>query len=102
MTTGQNQKSEHLRKDGSIDIDAIYDLPYSQLTDAEIGAIVDYKAGIKARDAQFAQLVQVAVDNGDKVVDALKAEYETARQQQDDLLALAMANLKAAREGAGI
>lgn len=99
MTTLQ---SEHLNKDGSIDIDAIYDLPYSQLTDAEIDAIVDYKASIKARDKQFTQLVQAAVDNGNKVVDALKAEYATARKQQDDLLGLAMANLKAAREEAGM
>lgn len=99
MTTGQ---SEHLHKDGSIDIDAIYDLPYSQLTDAEIDAIVEYKAGIKARDEQFSQIMQIAVDNGNKVVDTLKEEYETARQQQDDLLGLAMANLKAAREEAGI
>lgn len=106
MTTGQSDQEgatkvgEHLRKDGSIDIDAIYDLPTTELTEREIDALVEYKSDVKARDSQFEQLVKAVQESGDKQVQALKDEYAQARKQQEDLLSAAMANLEAARREA--
>ena len=85
---------------GKIDINKLLDKPYSVLTDAEIEAVIEFKANVKARDKQFSETLQAIKD---AQAEQLKVMQETAERdaaRQDAFLQASIVRLNRANGGA--
>lgn len=85
---------------GKIDVDKLLDKPYSEMTDEEIEAVVEWKAQVKARDTQFKETLQVIKDAQAKQLKVMQdtAAKDTARQ--DAFLQASIERLNRANGGA--
>ena len=83
MTTGSSD----------IDVNKLLDKPYSELTDEEINEVIEFKAGVIARDQAHAERLQAIRDAGDKLVEQQEAQAQEARDNQNALLQASLARL---------
>lgn len=84
MTTGSSE---------SIDVNKLLDKPYSELTDAEIEAVIEFKASVKARDRAHAERLQVIKEATDRLVAQQQKQVQEAHDAQDALLQASLMRL---------
>lgn len=84
----------------TIDVNKLLDKPYSELTDAEIEAVIEFKANVKARDRAHAERLQVIKDMSDKLITQQQQQVQIARDAQDSLLQASLARLNRLNGGA--
>lgn len=85
---------------GKIDINKLIDKPYSEMTEEEIDAVVEWKAQVKARNEQFQQTLQAIKD---AQAEQLKVMQDTASKdaaRQDAFLQASIERLNRANGGA--
>ena len=85
---------------GKIDINKLIDKPYSEMTEEEIEAVVEWKAQVKARDKQFSETLQAIKD---AQAEQLKVMQDTASKdaaRQDAFLQASIERLNRANGGA--
>lgn len=82
--------------DKKMDINKLLDKPYSELTDDEINAVIEWKSDVKARDAQFQQLVDTIKQQGEEQLKAMREQAARDAKRQDDLLQASLDRLKRA------
>lgn len=83
MTTGSSDT----------DVNKLLDKPYSELTEEEINEVIEFKAGVIARDKAHAERLQAIRDAGDKLVKQQEAQAQEARDNQNTLLQASLARL---------
>lgn len=91
MTTESNEP---------IDVNKLLDKPYSELTDAEIEAVIEFKANVKARDKAHAERLQAIRDASDRIVAQQQEQVQAAHEAQDALLQASMKRLSRLNGGA--
>ena len=84
----------------TIDVNKLLDKPYSELTDAEIEAVIEFKANIKARDRAHAGRLQVIKDTSDRLVAQQQKQVQAAYDAQDALLQASLTRLNRLNGGA--
>lgn len=85
---------------GKIDVNKLIDKPYSEMTEEEIEAVVEWKAQVKARDKQFSETLQAIKD---AQAEQLKVMQDTASKdaaRQDAFLQASIERLNRANGGA--
>ena len=85
---------------GKIDINKLIDKPYSEMTEEEINAVIEWKAQVKARNEQFQQTLQAIKD---AQAEQLKVMQDTASKdaaRQDAFLQASIERLNRANGGA--
>ena len=107
MTTVSNEKVTNNTQStnvdnstGKIDINKLINKPYSEMTEEEINAVIEWKAQVKARDKQFQQTLQAIKD---AQAEQLKVMQETAERdaaRQDAFLQASIERLNRANGGA--
>lgn len=83
MTTGSSDT----------DVNKLIDKPYSELTEEEIKTVIEFKAGVIARDQAHTERLQAIRDAGDKLVKQQEAQAQEARDNQNALLQASLARL---------
>ena len=105
MTTESNEKVTNTQSTnvdnstGKIDINKLIDKPYSEMTEEEINAVIEWKAQVKARNEQFQQTLQAIKDSQQA---QLKVMQETAKRdaaRQDALLQASIERMQRANGG---
>ena len=105
MTTESNEKVTNTQSTnvdnstGKIDINKLIDKPYSEMTEEEIEAVIEWKAQVKARNEQFQQTLQAIKDSQQA---QLKVMQETAKRdaaRQDALLQASIERMQRANGG---
>lgn len=91
MTTESNEP---------IDVNKLLDKPYSELTDAEIEAVIEFKANVKARDKAHAERLQAIRDAGERIVAQQQEQVQAAHDAQDALLQASLKRLNRLNGGA--
>lgn len=91
MTTESNEP---------IDVNKLLDKPYSDLTDAEIEAVIEFKANVKARDKAHAERLQAIRDASERIVAQQQKQVQAAHEAQDALLQASMTRLNRLNGGA--
>lgn len=91
MTTGSSE---------TIDVNKLLDKPYSELTDDEIEAVIEFKASVKARDRTHAERLQVIKDTSDRLIAQQKKQVQAAHDAQDELLQASLKRLNRLNGGA--
>ena len=76
-----------------IDVNKLLDKPYSELTDAEIEAVIEFKANTKARDKAHAERLQAIKDASDKLIAQQQEQVQAAHDAQDALLQASLTRL---------
>ena len=76
-----------------IDVNKLLDKPYSELTNAEIDAVIEFKANVKARDKAHAERLQAIKDASDKLIAQQQEQVQAAHDAQDALLQASLARL---------
>lgn len=84
----------------TIDVNKLLDKPYSELTDVEIEAVIEFKASVKARDRAHAERLQAIKDTGDKLIAQQQQQVQVARDAQDTLLQASLTRLSRLNGGA--
>lgn len=84
----------------TIDVNKLLDKPYSELTDAEIDAVIEFKASVKARDRTHAERLQVIKDTSDRLIAQQQKQVQAAHDAQDALLQASMTRLNRLNGGA--
>ena len=84
----------------TIDVNKLLDKPYSELTDAEIEAVIEFKANVKARDRAHAERLQVIKEATDRLVAQQQKQVQEAHDAQDALLQASMTRLNRLNGGA--
>lgn len=106
MTTASNEKAAGTQSTnadsstGKIDINKLIDKPYSEMTEEEIEAVIEWKAQVKARNEQFQQTLQAIKD---AQAEQLKVMQDTASKdaaRQDAFLQASIERLNRANGGA--
>lgn len=106
MTTASNEKATSTQSTnadsstGKIDINKLIDKPYSEMTEEEIEAVIEWKAQVKARDKQFSETLQAIKD---AQAEQLKVMQDTASKdaaRQDAFLQASIERLNRANGGA--
>ena len=106
MTTVSNEKVTNTQSTnvdnstGKIDINKLLDKPYTEMTEEEIEAVVEWKAQVKARNEQFQQTLQAIKD---AQAEQLKVMQDTASKdaaRQDAFLQASIERLNRANGGA--
>lgn len=106
MTTASNEKVASTQSTnvdsstGKIDINKLIDKPYSEMTEEEIEAVIEWKAQVKARNEQFRQTLQAIKD---AQAEQLKVMQDTASKdaaRQDAFLQASIERLNRANGGA--
>lgn len=100
MTTVSNEKVTNTRSTGKIDINKLLDKPYSEMTEEEIAAVVEWKAQVKARDKQFQQTLQAIKDAQAKQLKVMQETAERDAARQDAFLQASIERLNRANGGA--
>ena len=83
-----------------IDVNKLLDRPYSELTDAEIEAVIEFRASVKARDKAHAERLQAIRDAGERIVAQQQEQVQAAHEAQDALLQASMTRLSRLNGGA--
>ena len=76
-----------------IDVNKLLDKPYSELTEEEINEVIEFKAGIIARDQAHTERLKAIQDTGNKLVEQQEAQAQEARDNQNTLLQASLARL---------
>lgn len=84
----------------TIDVNKLLDKPYSELTDAEIEAVIEFKASVKARDKAHAERLQAIKDTSDRLIAQQKKQVQAAHDAQDALLQASLTRLNRLNGGA--
>lgn len=84
----------------AIDVNKLLDKPYSELTDAEIEAVIEFKANVKARDRAHAERLQAIEDMSDRLIAQQQKQVQVARDAQDTLLQASLTRLNRLNGGA--
>lgn len=84
----------------TIDVNKLLDKPYSELTDAEIEAVIEFKTNVKARDRAHAERLQAIEDMSDKLIAQQQKQVQAARDAQDTLLQASLTRLNRLNGGA--
>lgn len=92
------ETTEEATKERSID--ELLKHPYSELTDEEIERVVEWKAGIKARDAAYTERIAAINTNGEKLIAAAQAAYDDALASQQAFAEMAYTNMQASMQAA--
>ena len=77
----------------TIDVNKLLDKPYSELTDDEIEAVIEFKASVKARDRTHAERLQVIKDTSDRLIAQHQKQVQAAHDAQDALLQASLTRL---------
>lgn len=85
---------------GPIDVNKLLDRPYSELTDAEIEAVIDFRASVRARDKAHAERLQAIKDAGEKLIAQQQEQVQAAHDSQDALLQASLRRLSRLNGGA--
>lgn len=91
MTTESSKK---------IDVNRLLDRPYSELTDEEIEAVIDFRASVKARDETHAERLQAIRDAGERIAAQQQEQVQAAHDAQDALLQASLKRLNRLNGGA--
>lgn len=83
-----------------IDVNKLLDKPYAELTDAEIEAVIEFKADVKARDKSHAERLQAIKDTSDRLIAQQQKQVQAAHEAQDALLQASMTRLNRLNGGA--
>ena len=83
-----------------IDVNKLLDKPYSELTDAEIEAVIEFRASVKARDKAHAERLQAIRDASDRLIAQQQEQVQAAHEAQDALLQASMTRLSRLNGGA--
>lgn len=100
MTTVSNEKVTNTQSTGKIDINKLLDKPYSEMTEEEIAAVVEWKAQVKARDKQFKETLQAIKDAQAKQLKVMQETAERDAARQDAFLQASIERLNRANGGA--
>lgn len=85
---------------GAIDINKLIDKPYSEMTEEEIDAVVEWKAQVKARNEQFQQTLQAIKDSQQAQLKVMQETAERDAARQDAFLQASIERLNRANGGA--
>lgn len=106
MTTESNEEvtnTQSTNVDNStqkIDVDKLLDKPYSEMTEEEINEVVEWKAQVKARDAQFRETLQTLKDAQAKQLQVMQDTAAKDAARQDAFLQASIERLNRANGGA--
>lgn len=84
----------------TIDVNKLLDKPYSELTDTEIEAVIEFKANVKARDRAHAERLQVIKDTSDRLIAQQQKQVQAMHDAQDALLQASLTRLNRLNGGA--
>ena len=84
----------------TIDVNKLLDKPYTELTDAEIEAVIEFKANVKARDRAHEERLQAIEDMSDRLIAQQQKQVQFARDAQDALLQASLTRLNRLNGGA--
>ena len=105
MTTESNEKATSTQSanadssTGKIDINKLIDKPYSEMTEEEIEAVVEWKAQVKARNEQFQQTLQAIKDSQQAQLKVMQETAERDAARQDALLQASIERMQRANGG---
>lgn len=105
MTTVSNEKVTNTQSTnvdnstGKIDINKLIDKPYSEMTEEEIDAVVEWKAQVKARNEQFQQTLQAIKDSQQAQLKVMQETAERDAARQDALLQASIERMQRANGG---
>ena len=105
MTTASNEKvasTQSANADsstGKIDINKLIDKPYSEMTEEEIEAVIEWKAQVKARNEQFQQTLQAIKDSQQAQLKVMQETAERDAARQDALLQASIERMQRANGG---
>lgn len=106
MTTASNEKAASTQSTnadsstGKIDINKLIDKPYSEMTEEEIEAVIEWKAQVKARNEQFQQTLQAIKDSQQAQLKVMQETAERDAARQDAFLQASIERLNRANGGA--
>ena len=106
MTTASNEKATSNQSTnadnstGKIDINKLIDKPYSEMTEEEIEAVIEWKAQVKARNEQFQQTLQAIKDSQQAQLKVMQETAERDAARQDAFLQASIERLNRANGGA--
>lgn len=106
MTTASNKEvtnTESTNVDnstGKIDVNKLMDKSYSEMTEEEIEAVVEWKAQVKARDKQFSETLQAIKDAQAKQLKVMQDTATKDAARQDAFLQASIERLNRANGGA--
>ena len=83
-----------------IDVNKLLDRPYSELTDEEIEAVIDFRASVKARDRSHAERLQAIRDASERIIAQQQEQVQAAHDAQDALLQASLKRLNRLNGGA--
>ena len=83
-----------------IDVNKLLDKPYSELTDTEIEAVIEFRASVKARDKAHAERLQAIRDASERIIAQQQEQVQAAHDAQDALLQASMRRLNRLNGGA--
>lgn len=83
-----------------IDVNKLLDRPYSELTDEEIEAVIEFRASVKARDKTHAERLQAIRDAGERIAAQQQEQVQAAHDAQDALLQASLKRLNRLNGGA--
>lgn len=83
-----------------IDVNRLLDKPYSELSDEEIEAVIDFRASIKARDKAHAERLQAIRDASERIAAQQQEQVQAAHDAQDALLQASLKRLNRLNGGA--
>lgn len=106
MTTASNKEvtnTESTNVDnstGKIDVNKLMDKSYSEMTEEEINAVIEWKAQVKARNEQFQQTLQAIKDSQQAQLKVMQETAERDAARQDAFLQASIERLNRANGGA--
>ena len=83
-----------------IDVNKLLDRPYSELSDEEIEAVIEFRASVKARDKSHAERLQAIRDASNRIAAQQQKQVQAAHDAQDALLQASMRRLNRLNGGA--
>lgn len=106
MTTASNEKATGTQSanadgpTGKIDINKLIDKPYSEMTEEEIEAVIEWKAQVKARNEQFQQTLRAIKASQQAQLKVMQETAERDAARQDAFLQASIERLNRANGGA--
>lgn len=83
-----------------IDVNKLLDRPYSELSDEEIEAVIEFRASVKARDKAHAERLQAIRDASERIAAQQQEQVQAAHDAQDALLQASLKRLNRLNGGA--
>lgn len=80
------------------DINVLLHIPYSEMSDAEIESLIEWKSDVKAQDAKFQLAMQQQREISNALREEYKKEYEDAKSRQTEFYNSSLKRLKKATE----